>query len=133
MPQNPTLEERRLLTLRLRIAGWSYREIATRVGVSPAQVFRDIKRVCDQLRKEQYATASQLRTQTAMALEEKLTRWWTAGRCRPGRPRQSDQTARRAQQTLWSVRAPATGRATRSRAAGDHHTFRRSPWPGKRG
>ena len=40
MPQNPTLEERRLLTLRLRIAGWSYREIATRVGVSPAQVFR---------------------------------------------------------------------------------------------
>ena len=77
MPQNPTLEERRLLTLRLRIAGWSYREIATRVGVSPAQVFRDIKRVCDQLRKEQYATASQLRTQTAMALEEKLTRWWT--------------------------------------------------------
>ena len=77
MPQNPTLEERRLLTLRLRIAGWSYREIATRVGVSPAQVFRDIKRVCDQLRKEQYATAAQLRTQTAMALEEKLTRWWT--------------------------------------------------------
>ena len=77
MPQNPTLEERRLLTLRLRIAGWSYREIATRVGVSPAQVFRDIKRVCDQLRKEQYATAAQLRTQTAMALEEKLARWWT--------------------------------------------------------
>ena len=39
MPQNPTLEERRLLTLRLRIAGWSYCEIATRVGVSPTQVF----------------------------------------------------------------------------------------------
>ena len=77
MPQNPKLEERRLLTLRLRIAGWSYREIATRVGVSPTQVFRDIKRVCDQLRKQQYATAAQLRTQTAMALEEKLTRWWT--------------------------------------------------------
>ena len=34
MPQNPTLEEWRLLTLRLRIAGWSYREIATRVGCS---------------------------------------------------------------------------------------------------
>ena len=47
MPQNPTLEEWRLLTLRLRIAGWSYREIATRVGVSPTQVFRDIGRVCD--------------------------------------------------------------------------------------
>ena len=77
MPQNPTLEERRLLTLRLRIAGWSYREIATRIGVSPTQVFRDIGRVCDRLRKDQYAAAARLRTQTAMALEEKLTRWWT--------------------------------------------------------
>ena len=59
MPQNPTLEEWRLLTLRLRIAGWSYREIATRVGVSPTQVFRDIGRVCDRLRKDQYGAAQQ--------------------------------------------------------------------------
>ena len=51
MPQNPTLEEWRLLTLRLRIAGWSYREIVTRVGWFPTQVFRDIGRVCDRLRK----------------------------------------------------------------------------------
>ena len=133
MPQNPTLEERRLLTLRLRIAGWSYREIATRVGVSPAQVFRDIRRVCDQLRKEQYATASQLRTQMAMALEEKLTRWWTRADVDPAAlDRVIKLLAERSK--LFGLHAPlAAGRATRSQATGDHRAFRRSTRPSRRG
>ena len=77
MPQNPTLEEWRLLTLRLRIAGWSYREIATRVGVSPGTGLPRHPACVRPTAQGAIRDRGPVAHADSHGLEEKLTRWWT--------------------------------------------------------
>lgn len=71
------LETRRAQIMKLRVAGATISQIAETVGIGRTTAKRDLAKMCDQLRDEQYADAERLRIMTATAIETKLAVWWS--------------------------------------------------------
>ena len=56
-----TIAQRQLKATQLRKEGFSYREIAERLGISHVQAYNDVKAVLDELRHESMEVARELR------------------------------------------------------------------------
>lgn len=74
--QDVGLEQNRAEAVRMRVAGFTIRDIAQAMGRPRSTVQDWITRACTLARQEQYDRADQLRTEQAMALDLLQRRWF---------------------------------------------------------
>jgi hypothetical protein len=62
--------------LRLRLAGYSHREIAAQLGVAPSSAYKRVRHALDEINKTNLESAEQLRALELLRLDELLNALW---------------------------------------------------------
>jgi hypothetical protein len=62
--------------LRLRLAGYSHRDIAAQLGVAPSSAYKRVRHALDELNKTNLESAEQLRALELLRLDELLSSLW---------------------------------------------------------